>query len=164
MPAARSGRPSHRDIVQVVLRHHRQVAIPRSYGPSGHLVYRPLRQLALHPPIDDSNKTLTSSASLMSIDASQSYCRPSECLLATRRRSDFRSSCLVLGVHLTCTHPTDPDRTAEPCSAGLLRPVIRTPGTAWTGLRSPSSRQQLCSAIIRWPTLASLGIDRTQIA
>jgi hypothetical protein len=113
MPAARSGRPSHRDIVQVVLRHHLQVAIPRSYGPSGHLVYRPLRQLALHPPIDDSNKTLTSSASLMSIDASQSYCRPSECLLATRRRSDFRSSCLVLGVHRTCTHPTDPDRTAR---------------------------------------------------
>src|SRR5215831_17261054 len=36
--------------------------------------------------------------------------------------------------------------------------MLRAPGTAWKGFRSLSSRPQLCSAIIRWPILASLGI------
>ena len=36
--------------------------------------------------------------------------------------------------------------------------MLRAPGTDWMGLRSFSSRQQPCSAIINWPILASLGI------
>jgi hypothetical protein len=47
-------------------------------------------------------------------------------------------------------------------SVGPISSVLRAPGMDWIGLRSRSSRQQPCSAIINWPILASLGIRAMQ--
>jgi len=82
--------------------------------------------------------------------------------------------CSGTDTHFHCAHRVDSVRqafhsettievrsalfTTERCSAGGVRPVLRAPGTDWMGLRSFSSRQQPCSAIINWPILASLGI------
>jgi len=44
-----------------------------------------------------------------------------------------------------------------------IKPVTcYRPPVAWKGFRSPSSRRQLCSASIRWPAVASLGILERQ--
>src|SRR5581483_12034471 len=49
-------------------------------------------------------------------------------------------------------------------SSGRRRASAYLPGTAWIDFRSAASRVQLCSAIMRWPAVASFGTRARQAA